>query len=61
MGLVALAVNKGGKDDYDKEKLNQIVSQLNTKKVVQLPVIKTKEELNKQLQLMRSDKHPMTS
>lgn len=50
----------GQKDNYDKGPVNQLVRRLKSQKVRGLPQISTKEELARQLALMRQGKHPLT-
>ena len=57
--ITALAM-LGQKDDYDKGPVNDLVRRLNSQKVRGLPQIATKEELARQLALMRQGKHPLT-
>lgn len=57
--LTALAL-ADKKDDYKKEAVNRIVSQIASPKLVSLPQITSKQDFAKQLQLMRQGKHPLT-
>lgn len=57
--LTALALSKG-KDIYDKAAVNDIVSRLNSEKLVGLPQITTRQQLAKHIALMRKGKHPLT-
>ena len=57
--MVALAL-AGQKDDYTKAPVNEFVKKLQSPKLINLPQITTREELNKNLQLMREGKHPLT-
>lgn len=57
--LVALAM-LSDKQDYDKNIVNSLVRKLNISKVQALPQIANREVFNKHLQLMRSNKHPIT-
>ena len=57
MAALALA---GQKDDYNKGPVNELVRKLNSPKLIELPQIATREQLQKNLQVMRQGKHPLT-
>lgn len=59
LGLIALAMT-GKTDDYSKAAVNQLVQKLKTSKVRGLKAISSKQQFNRQLQLMRQKKHPLT-